>query len=181
MYGSFLKMLIFAVLFAVVIFFSANPQAAPFKEDLTLQAVMAALGGILIIVVLVERSTEIFISIWRQSAADGLKKEIEAFGGRDAQNEALVEKQKALGVYRAETKNIALLVGFTIAVIVCSAGVGLLGTLIDTFAGNTGFIRGVDIVLTSGLIAGGSDGFHQFTSALETFFTESKRNMASKS
>ncbi len=42
------------------------------------------------------------------------------------------------------------------------------------------FLRAVDIVLTAGLISGGSDAFHQFTSALEKFFKQSKAKMEEK-
>ncbi len=174
---SFPKVLVLAVLLVVVIVFSVTPQVAPIRADLTFQSVLGALGGIFIIVLLVERATEIAIAIWRQSAADALKEEISLLA-KDATRAAdHLAKSKELAVYQAGTKSIALLIGFSLGVIVCSAGVGLLASVVDTSKASINFIRGVDILLTAGLIAGGSDGFHQFTSALETFFSESKKKM----
>ena len=106
---------------------------------------------------LVERATEIVITIWRKVPE--------------------TDKAEEIAKYQAETKGYSLLVGFTLSVIVCSAGIGLLGEIIDSRNGSPEFFRGVDIILTSGLIAGGSDAFHQFVRALETFFTKSKENM----
>ncbi|UXY50593.1 hypothetical protein [Pseudomonas tohonis] len=183
MYGAFAKTLALAGLAVLVVVFSINPLTAPIKADLNFSAVMASLGGIFVIVILVERVTEIAISIWRQSGADQIRAEIESLKGYPARVAELLPKEKALASYQAETKSIALLVGFTISVMVCCAGVGLLSAIIEITAGssNVNFLRGVDILLTSGLIAGGSDGFHQFVSTLETFFNESKRRMESKS
>jgi hypothetical protein len=141
---------------------------------LTLQKVLAALGGIFIIVLLVERATEIVISIWRQAETDQKKEELAAHTADPAK---AATAAKDLARYQAETKVISLLIGFALSIVVCSAGVGLLGEIIDITKSNLHFLRGVDIILTSGLIAGGSDAFHQFTSSLETFFTKSKEKM----
>src|SRR5215813_4004371 len=78
-YSRFAKLIVLAILLAVIAYFSFHPQSAPIIPGLSFQTVMGALGGIFIIVLLVERATEIVISIWRQSDADALKKEIEAF------------------------------------------------------------------------------------------------------
>lgn len=174
---SFGKWLLFIILIIVTIVFSVNPQSAPIKSDLTFPNVLAALGGIFIIVLLVERVTEIIITIWRQSPTNQLEEELSALKS-DPVNVAKAEaKAKELAGYKAETKGLSLLTGFALSIIVCSAGVGLLGEIIDITKSNPFFLRGVDIVLTSGLIAGGSDAFHQFVRALETFFTTSKENM----
>jgi len=181
MYEKVFKLLILVPLAGLMLYFSFNPLTAPIKDGLTFQAVLGSLGGIFIIVLLVERVTEIVISIWRQSGTDQLKSEIESLVKDSQSSESVPGKQMDLAKYQAETKSIALLVGFSISVIVCCAGVGLLSSIIDFTKGNQNILRGVDIVLTSGLIAGGSDGFHQFVSTLETFFDESRKRMENKS
>jgi hypothetical protein len=173
---SFGKWLLLGALVIIIVVFSVNPQSARFAQDLSFQDVLAALGGIFIIVLLVERATEIVITIWRQAKGDQLKKEL-AVLETSSKAAAAADKAKELAEYQAETKGYSLLVGFTLSVIVCSAGIGLLGEIIDSRQGSEQFFRGVDIILTSGLIAGGSDAFHQFVRALETFFTKSKENM----
>jgi hypothetical protein len=174
---SFGTWLLLGILTIVIIIFSVNPQLAPIFSDLTLQKVLAALGGIFVIVLLVERSMEIVVSIWRQAPTDQLKEELSALMADPAKAADATAKAKELTKYQAETKGFSLLVGFALSIVVCSAGVGLLGEIIDITKGNKYFLRGVDIVLTSGLIAGGSDALHQFVRALETFFTKSKEKM----
>lgn len=171
---SFGKCLLLGILTIVVIIFSVNPQLAPIFSDLTMQKVLAALGGIFVIVLLVERATEIVIFIWRQVPTDQLKEKLSALMCDPAKAEDATATAKELVKYQTETKGLSLLVGFALSIVVCSAGVGLLGEIVDIKKGNKYFLRGVDIVLTSGLIAGGSDAYHQFVRALETFFTKSK-------
>jgi len=177
---SFGKWLLLIVLSIIIIIFSVNPQSAPFVPNLTFQKLLAALGGIFVIVVLVERVTEIIISIWRKPHTDQLKEELSALTSDASKATEAANKAKEIAQYQAQTKGLALLTGFTLSVIVCSAGVGLLGEIIDITKGNEHFLRGVDIILTSGLIAGGSDSFHQFVRALETFFAKSKENAQKK-
>jgi hypothetical protein len=191
------------ILTLIVIYFSANPQSAPIVSDLTLQKVLSALAGIFAFVLLVERFTEIIISFSRGIETDkkieeiSLLKEELSSQSQNSENanletgtnttnpdnqdknkeEKLATSQKTLAKYQAETKKTSLLVSFALSIIICSAGVGLIGEIIDIKQGNQNFLRAVDIVLTSGLIAGGSDSFHQVVRAFETFFTESKKNM----
>jgi hypothetical protein len=148
-----------------------NPQLAPIISDLTLEKVLVALGGIFVIVLLVERVTEIVVSIWWQATTDQLEEELSAVMDDPAKTaDATAKAKKKLAKCKAETKGFSLLFGFTLSIVVCSAGVGLLGEIIDITKGNVQFLRGVDIVLTSGLIAGGSDEYHQFVRALEKLF-----------
>ncbi len=175
---NFGKALLILTLTALTLFYAAHPQTAPIRPELSLQSVSGALGGIFVIVLLIERATEIVISIWRQAGAEDLKQQIESLSKDPADAATRLAGARALSAYQTETKSLALLVGFSLSVVVCAAGVGLLATVVDPTQGDPEFLRGVDILLTSGLLAGGSDAFHQFTSALETFFSESKKKMA---
>jgi cytochrome c biogenesis protein CcdA len=172
-----IKFVVLAVLTFIVIGYSYYPLAAPLKNDLTIQTIFGALGGIFILVLLIERVTEIAIAILREALAERIKGELAALQSdplRAGVTEA--EANAKLIAYQAETKVIALLIGFSLSIIVCSAGIGILNTIvvIDSTMGNLRFLRGIDITLTSGLLAGGSDSFHQFISALENFFESTK-------
>jgi len=179
---SFGTWLLLGILTIVVIIFSVNPQLAPVISGLTLEKVLVALGGIFIIVLLVERVTEIVVSIWWEEKTDQLTEELSALKGDPAKAADATAKAKELAEHKAKTKRFSLLFGFALSIVVCSAGVGLLGEIIviDITKGNKQFLRGVDIVLTSGLIAGGSDEFHQFVRALEMFFITQKEMMKEK-
>lgn len=153
---DFRKFLLAGAMLVLAIVSSVKfPAGAPIKEDFGFESLLGTLGGILIIILLVERVTEIALTLWRRKPGDPAKGD----------------------EYKAETKRIALLIGFSLGVIVCSAGIGLLSAVVGTTAPSQGFIRFIDIFLTAGLIAGGSDGFHQFVSTIETFFVESRKKM----
>lgn len=70
------KAIIFLFLLAIIGYFSAYPQSAPVKTDLTFPGILGAMGGLFILVLLIERSTEIAIAIWRQSETDIKKAEL---------------------------------------------------------------------------------------------------------
>jgi len=77
--------------------------------------------------------------------------------------------------YRSQTQRIALYTGLAVGIAVATAGIRMLYLLIDpntlsTFSkGQMGFFRLVDIILTGGLIAGGSDGIHKLANVYDNF------------
>jgi hypothetical protein len=168
-----IKFVVLAVLTLIVVCYSYYPLSVPLKSDLNIQNILGVLGGIFILVLLIERLTEIAIAILRESSAEVMKKTIAALQSDPIKAE---EKAVELTAYQSETKIIALLIGFSVSIIVCSGGIGILNTIVvaDPTRGNLRFLRGIDIVLTSGLLAGGSDSFHQVVSALENFFESTK-------
>ncbi len=179
---SFVTPIVVLSAVVLVVLFSINPQSAPFRPALTMQTLATSLGGLFMIVLLIERATEVFVTLVRDGASGSgslgdapAKDSTPAELGTSASNAITARDDE----YQRHTKRLALLFGFTLSIAVCSAGVGLLGTLLEPGEANASFLRGLDIVLTSALLAGGSDAFHQFVRALETFFTESRRRMQS--
>jgi hypothetical protein len=166
---------------ALVVRFSLHAYSAPIQPGFTLQSFLGSLSAILVIVLLVERATEVGVAIWRAEAVAILRVESRLLAKDPNRNDDLAAKNSQLAAYQAATRRRTLLVGFVIGIVVCCAGVGLLQSVVVVGAGNGPFLRGVDIVLTAALIAGGSDGFHQFTSTLESFLAETKNSIQGKS
>ncbi|KAA3622064.1 MAG: hypothetical protein DWQ02_26720 [Bacteroidetes bacterium] len=180
--NNFGKVLVFIVLIIIIISFSLQQLNAPFKEDLELNDIAGALGAMFIIILLVERVIEIFISIWRAPGSDLLKQQVETLEKAPTTPDQLIKAQEDYTKFKARTKSIALQLGFSISVLICATGIGLLSEIIDVLPEEApslqkSFIRGIDIVLTSGLIAGGSDAFHQFVNSIVVFFKTSKEKM----
>ncbi|WP_291319734.1 hypothetical protein [Desulfonatronospira sp.] len=174
--NPFGKALIVAALVIVVMYGVVNPQFAPVREDLNLASILGVLGGLFILVLLIERATEIAIAIWREPHTRRKKNELEELTKSAAEPAKLdLEKTKLLD-YKSETKSIALLLAFSLSLVACAGGIGILDVIVDIQEDGQGFMRGVDIVLTSSLLAGGSDVFHQFVRALEDFFGSARRN-----
>ena len=87
--------------------------------------------------------------------------------------------------YKSATQRLALCVGLVFGLIVAGVGFRTLHTLVDQagFATLTRFQQGafrwVDVLLTGGLIAGGSDGIHKLAEVYTSFMeTTTKRAKA---
>ncbi len=92
----------------------------------------------------------------------------------------MAEAEKALAEYRAGTQRRALLVGLTLGILVSVSGVRLLGPIFE-FGGADGwsFQRAVfqftDIIVTAGLIAGGSATIHELMALIDDFLKTSRK------
>lgn len=176
----FSYIVIIVILIIVVIFYAVNPLYAPFKT-IELPHLAGTFGALFIIVLLIERVTEIFISLTRSTKADQLKLAVDSFSedDRKTKEKEFKEAENALSTYKSATKKSAMTAGFVLAVLICAAGVGFLSEVIDLdqikINDQESFIRGMDIILTAGLISGGSDAFHQFVTTVEAYFKDSKR------
>jgi hypothetical protein len=121
------------------------------------------LAGFTVVGGLIERSTEVIVGIFRplNSEFEEDLKRIERDLGINTPE--YLEKSKQFIIYKAGTQQLSLLAGFTMAVLLCSAGVGILSSILDLGGAELAqvkFIRGVDILLTSGLLAGASQAIH---------------------
>jgi hypothetical protein len=103
---SFGTRLLIVLLAIIVIIFSVNYQPAPIVSGLTPQRLFAVLGGISVTVLLFERATEIFISIWRQMPADELKRELSSLADNPTKAAEATAKAKGLATYQVETKGL---------------------------------------------------------------------------
>ncbi len=159
------RALVFAALVIVVVYGIVNLQFAPVREDLKLESILGVLGGLFILVLLIERATEIAISFWREPHARKKQIKVEDLVKRAAEPAQLDLEKSLLLDYKSETKRIALLIGLSLSVLACAGGIGILKAIVDIEGADQGFMRGIDIVLTSSLLAGGSDAFHQFVRA----------------
>ena len=143
---------------------------APFLTALT------QLGILYIVALFVERSIEVLIKAWRQGEKSRLEQHI-----LSADAEAKPAAQAALEEYRAGTKRRALLVGLTLGILVSLSGVRLLGPIFAfDSAAQWSFQQAVfhftDIIVTAGLIAGGSATIHELMALIDDFLKTSRKN-----
>ena len=143
---------------------------APFLVALT------QLGILYIIALFVERALEVLIKAWRQGGRilleEGIRLEID--------EQAKADKEKNLERYKAGTQRRALLAGFTLGILVSLAGVRLLGPIFDVSGGGASAFQAAvfqfaDIVITAGLIAGGSSTIHELMALIDDFLKASRK------
>lgn len=143
---------------------------APFLIALT------QLGILYIVALFVERALEVLIKAWRQGGRILLEEEIRS----EPDNQAKIGKAKELEQYKAGTQRRALLAGFTLGALVSLAGVRLLGPIFDVSGEATSELQAsvfqfADILITAGLIAGGSATIHELMALIDDFLRASRK------
>jgi hypothetical protein len=142
---------------------SSADITAPFLPNLG-NSIPSTLSGMGVLVVLVERSTEVVVNAIR-SEEIVMKSQLARIelklGNASQEYHELAEK---LEMYKSGTQRLSLLVGLAIGVLVACTGVGFLSSILNSGKSipvNLQLRRGVDILLTAGLLAGGSQAFHE--------------------
>ncbi|MDE2663338.1 MAG: hypothetical protein OXI39_10100 [Gemmatimonadota bacterium] len=132
----------------------------PFRKALS------QLGVLYIVAVLVERSLEVLLKAWRQGGKIRLEGEAQS-AGEDGRAAA----EAKLRQYRVGTQRRALLFGLTLGIMVSLFGVRLLGSIFEFGAGTPPLQRDLfqftDVIVTAGLIAGGSATIHKAMALIE--------------
>ena len=148
----------------VAICWSASPDiAAPFKAELG-SSVPSIIAGMGVLVVLVERATEVVVNAVRMEETimttklSRMEQQLEQSGP-----EYSVLKER-LERYKLGTQRLSLLVGLALGVFIGCTGVGILANILNLEVAVPRYLqlrRAVDILLTAGLLAGGSQAFHE--------------------
>ena len=96
----------------------------------------------------------------------------------------LKTNQQLKSAYKSQTRKIALWTALLVGLMISGVGVRSLDTLlvpVQQGALNSGIqgalFRCLDVLLTGGLIAGGSDGIHKITQLASTFFEETRNGI----
>jgi hypothetical protein len=128
------------------------------------------MGSLMLVASFIERAVEVVVSGVRLEAAEHLKYSVSASGGTDS------SAIRALASHRSGTQQLAFLVSMALGFLASTAGVSALGPLVSISLPLPLFVRAVDILLTSLLLAGGADGIHRAVSvALDLFDGTRKR------
>ncbi len=137
---------------------------------------LTQLGILYIVALFVERALEVLVKAWRQGGKVRLEQQRRtAFDSNSDANAA----EEALGAYRAGTQRRALLLGLTLGLMVSLSGIRLLAPIFqldatDNPAFQLAAFNFTDIVITAGLIAGGSSTIHELMALIEDFLKASR-------
>jgi len=194
----------FIILLVIVIVLALSSEFGfvEFRKDIG-SSITTILGSLLIVVLLLERALDIFLTTWRAEGSEKLDSEIndtkeeiaqlKQSGKNDTDPEVktkqdyLREKNQEKLTYRSKTRIIAMWSGLFLGVVVSAIGFRILETLVkpgliesmknvtQQFA-----FRFFDILLTGGLIAGGSDGIHKIIDVYRVFMETSSSKIKNK-
>ena len=148
--------------------------------SLTPTQVLSLLGSIFVVTLFVERAQEVILTNWRAYGSEALdlalvsqEKVIEGLSaGQDAEalhlaRQRLDELRHEKLRYRARTRIYALRIGVIMGLGVSMAGLRTLGALMPAEAllglgqAQQIIFHTMDVIITGGVIAGGSDGIHK--------------------
>lgn len=181
-------------LFVVYPVWSNQVPTPPLFQNVTVQVFTGLMGWLFAVALLVERAVEVVVMVFRdqqadlldyaedqatKAVADATQKANGLAGdnpGKEAAANAVIEAGKNLAsiqynkvIYRAETKEVALLTGFAFGIFVSLAGVRALHGLVAENAPVGTLFNVADIVVTGAMLAGGSEGIHRMANAFTSF------------
>lgn len=151
--------------------------------------VVQLLTLLILVALLAERALEIFVGTWRSPDAAQLELAArvaaqELASLQSSTDEAAVRQARAAldaarraeRQYRCTTRMIALWAALALGLLVSGVGLRALETLVDPALNGWSLrqaaaFRLVDVLLTGGVIAGGSEGIHRITTVFDNFMS----------
>ena len=165
------------VLVLAVIVFYQGDSLPPIKIEeggAPFQTALMQLGILYIVALFVERSLEVLLKAWRQGGKSRLEEEKQL-----AEENEKAGAKKKLQEYKVGTQKRALLLGLTLGIMVSLSGVRFLGPIFEFGDAAAPFQQAVfqfsDIILTAGLIAGGSATIHELMALIDDFLRASRK------
>jgi hypothetical protein len=162
----------------------------PFRAE----EIVGNLTALFLISLFLERALEVFVSSWRDADRRKLEHEIlhavaDVKAAPDsraaAEAERLVrDKRHALHLYKAETARASFACGLIAGVVIALAGARALSPLLAALPAPGSpqllVVTIVDVVITAGLIGGGSDGIHKLISVVTDYLDATRGKVAGK-
>jgi hypothetical protein len=182
-----------------------SPTPVSFRA-FTFDEIIQFLTGLALIALFMERALEVFVTTWRGPGATDLdnkladaEKQLDTLTAsvaalseveRDRKqgeiahaSEHVQAAQSEKTKFKSRTQRLALWTSLILGAAISLVGVRSLEPLVnaDTFGTLNDFQRAafhvVDVLLTGGLIAGGSDGIHKITAVFTEFFEKTRSNI----
>lgn len=144
-----------------------------FDLDMQPEDYLGVLTHLAIIALITERFVEIFTSVIRKPKRTELEGKIRTAAA--TKKNSAVEK---LEEYKAGTGVFTITISFVTGLIIASVGVHVLGPLFDTSEltpTQRHYFDAIDIIITAGLISGGSKGVNSLTSSIGAVFDAMKQ------
>lgn len=141
--------------------------------ELSPEDYMGIFSHLAILALITERFVEIFTSVIRKPDRVVLEGDLREADGPENKAKAL----DTLESYKAKTGVFTITISFITGLVIASVGVRILDPLFDTnelTSAQSLFFDGIDIVITAGLIAGGSKGINSLTSSIGAVFDAMK-------
>jgi len=181
----------FILILAIALVLSVwlTPESATFKDEFQITLIGQLLGMLFIIALFLERALDVFLTTWRAGHSEELDSKIKEHEQRikDLESKAPTKKNEAVDKlkqaleqlkqeklkYRTKTRNIAMWSALFCGILISAVGIRTLQSFVLLSENVSDFQLGLfhflDVLLTGGLIAGGSDSVHKLTELYRNF------------
>ena len=157
------------------------------------EEIVGDLTALFLISVFLERALEVFVTWWRDVDRLKLEQEI-AHAVADAKaadpaaaaaaQRLVLQKQQELDIFKAQTARRSFMCGLVAGAVIALAGARALEPLLTTLptpsSAQALVVTMVDVVITAGLIGGGSDGIHKLVSVITDYLDAIRGSVAAK-
>jgi len=173
-----LLLILITLLFAAIL----KPMGIPFGV-FDIAAALKILTILFVISLFQERALDVFLTIIRAPDSDEMNRKLQKLKNEPESPErdkVIEELEKKLSNYKIATRNLAMKLGYLFGFIIAMIGIRSLEPMInlDHFANISSIqqsaFRVVDVFITGGLLAGGSDGIHKIIEILRDFRLKTK-------
>ena len=170
-----LVMLVTAAALTAIVRWTTAPQALAFK-DVTSDSLQNLFFSLLLITAFKERAQEIYVIAWR--AEGRARREAQVKRATDDAERAKAEDE--LTDYRARTGRYVSLVSLSSGLFISIAGVRVLEPLVEVPGSSVqqGFLFIADVLLTAGLLAGGSKLIHELMAVVSAGLGATRQKLA---
>ena len=145
-------------------------------------------GVLVFFALLIERTVEIIMSIWRSAEANRREVAVQRLVAAKTppDNQDLINAQKDLVEYKADTLQWTMPVAFALGLLISAFGVRALSQFVDPSTMGAGiqpeaqrwWFNMMDIVFTGALLAGGADPIHKLLDLYRRFLESSSARAA---
>ena len=178
---------ILAVLLVGALVLATKVGDLSLNKSLAVGDVTKLLTTFFVLALFVERTLEVFITAWRGEETVKGEDDLQTAKQALAQNPAdsalqapVKTKTDWLIQYKAETKAIALRCGLVLGILIAAVGVRSFGTFVGRpveptsmkfwFYMQIGTFNVLDVLVSGGIIGGGSDAIHKMMNVITEFF-----------
>jgi hypothetical protein len=171
--GVWVLWVLLAILLALAIPLAWGADSLQLKQDLAVGDVTRLLTTFFVLALFVERTLEVFITAWRGEETVKRENEIQAEKQKAAPDD-LITKANWLAEYKCETQAIALRTGLALGVLIAAVGVRSFEVFVAAPGAQDGMQAGtfkvLDVLVSGGIIGGGSDAIHKMMNVITEFF-----------
>lgn len=194
------KLLVLWVILAILLVgglvLASNVGNRSLNPKLGVGDVTALLTTFFVLALFVERTLEVFITVWRgkettkrENELQTVKQALAQSPAESALQEPMKEKTDWLVEYKCETQAIALRSGLVLGILIAAAGVRSFSTFVGGpvvpnptpfwSSVQTGTFYVLDVLVSGGIIGGGSNAIHKMMNVITEFFDATAKNMKS--